>query len=138
MGRGGSGTIRSVTLVGDGTDDSASGGEAIVVLNAAENRQRDQFAADRRLLEQFGIGIGYGMYSEALLESSAFSPPLRRACPVVVFDELPDDPPNVGGVEEYEVVERIFTQRAMESLDARIRVRSVVRHGQSLDVHRHR
>jgi hypothetical protein len=51
MGRGGSGTIRSVTLVGDGTDDSASGGEAIVVLNAAENRQRDQFAADRRLLE---------------------------------------------------------------------------------------
>jgi hypothetical protein len=26
----------------------------------------------------------------------------------------------------------------MESLDARIRVRSVVRRGQSLDVHRHR
>ena len=85
MGRGGSGTIRSATLVGDGTDDSASGGEAIVVLNAAENRQRDQFAADRRLLEQFGIGIGYGMCR------------LRRACPVVVFDELPDDPPNVSG-----------------------------------------
>ncbi len=75
MGRGGSATIRSVTPVGDGTDDSASGGEAIVVLNAAENRQRDQFAADRRLLEQFGIGIGYGMYSEAPL------PPLRGARP---------------------------------------------------------
>jgi hypothetical protein len=126
MGRGGSATIRSVTLVGDGTDDSASGGEAIVVLNAAENRQRDQFAAGRRLLEELGIGVGYGMCR------------LRRACPVVEFDELPDDPPNVGCVEEDEVVERIFTQRAMESLDARIRVRSVVRRGQSLDVHRHR
>jgi hypothetical protein len=55
---------------------------------------------------------------------------LRGACPIVVFDKLPDDPPNVGGAKEDEVVERIFTQRAMESLDARIRVRSVVRRGQ--------
>ena len=99
MGRGGSAIIRSVTLVGNGTDGSASGGKAIVVLNTAENRQRDQFAAGRRLLEELGIGGGYGMHSEAPL------PPLRRACPVVVFDELPDDPPNVGGVEEDEVVE---------------------------------
>ena len=124
MGRGGSGTIRSVTLVGDGTDDSASGGEAIVVLNSAENRQRDQFAARRRLLEQLGIGVGDGMYR------------LRRARPVVVFDELPDDPANVGGVEEDEVIERILAQRAVKSLDVRIRVRSVARRGQSLDVHR--
>ncbi len=125
MGGGGSGTIRSVTLVGDGNDDSASGGEAIVVLNAAENRQRDQFAADCRLLEQFGIGIGYGMCRP------------RRACPVVVFDEFPDHPPDVGAAEEDEVVERILTQCAMESLDVCIRIWSVVRRGQSLDVHRH-
>jgi hypothetical protein len=97
----------------------------MVVLNAAENGQCDQFAAGRRFLEQLGIGVGYGRCR------------LRRACPVVVFDELPDDPPNLGGVEEDEVVERIFTQRAMESLDACIRVRSVVGRGQSLDAHRH-
>jgi len=37
MDRGESATIRSVTLVGDETDGSASGGEAIVVLNAAKH-----------------------------------------------------------------------------------------------------
>ncbi len=52
MGRGGSAIIRSVTLVGNGTDGSASGGEAIVVLNAAENRQRDQFAIARLPLKK--------------------------------------------------------------------------------------
>ncbi len=74
MGRDGSAAIRSVTLVGVKNDGSASGNEAIVVLNAAENRQRDQFAAGRRLLRQLGIGVGDGMYSEASL-------PLRQAKP---------------------------------------------------------
>jgi hypothetical protein len=48
------------------------------------------------LVEEFGIGVGYRMCR------------LGRACPVVVFDELPRNAPNVAGVEEDEVVERVF------------------------------
>ena len=96
MDRGESATIRSVTLVGDEADGSASGGEAIVVLHAAENQQRDQFAAGQRPVGQLGVGVGYGMCR------------LRRACPVVVFDELSRYAPNVAGAQEDEVVERVF------------------------------
>ncbi len=58
---------------------------------------------------------------------------LRGACPVVVFDELPGHTPNVRGVEEDEMVERILTQRAMKSLDVRIRIRGVVGRRKSLN-----
>ena len=61
-----------------------------------------------------------------------------RGVPVVVFDELPGHTPNVCGVEEDEVVERIFTQRTMKSLDVRIRIRGVVGRGKSLNGHRRR
>ncbi len=59
-------------------------------------------------VDQLRIGVRDGMCS------------LRGACPVVVFDELPGHTPNVCGVEEDEMVERILTQRAMKSLDMRI------------------
>ena len=108
-------TIRSMTLRGDGADDFASGGEAIVVLNAAKHGQGDQLATGYRLLDQLGIGIGYGMCR------------LRRARAVVVFDEFSDGSPNVGGIEKDEVIERIFAQRAMESLDVGVRIRGVIR-----------
>jgi hypothetical protein len=41
---------------------------------------------------------------------------LRRACVVVELDELPRHALNVPGVQEDEVVERIFAQRTMKSL----------------------
>ncbi len=63
---------------------------------------------------------------------------LRGACPVVVFDELPGHTPNVCGVEEDEMVERILTQRAMKSLDVRIRIRGVLWRRKSLHGHRRR
>ena len=63
---------------------------------------------------------------------------LRGARAVVVFDELSRHAPNVAGVEEDEVIERILAQRAVKSLDVWIRARSVARRGQSLDVHRRR
>ena len=66
------------------------------MLDAAKNRQRDQLATGRRPLEQLGIGVGYRMRR------------LRGTRPVVVFDEFPDHPPNVGAAEEDEVVERVF------------------------------
>ena len=48
---------------------------------------------------------------------------LRRTRAVVVFDELPRYAPNVAGVQEDKVIECILTQRAMKSLDMRIRIR---------------
>ena len=96
MGLAESATIRSVTLVECQADDFASGGEAIVVLNAAKHGQADQIAARRWLLDQLGIGVGYGMCR------------LRGARAVVVFGEFPDDPSNVGGIEKDEVIERVF------------------------------
>ncbi len=59
----------------------------------------------------------------------------RGPCPVVVFDELPRHTPNVRGVEEDEMIERLLTQRAMKSLDVRIRIRGMVRRGYPLDAH---
>ncbi len=49
---------------------------------------------------------------------------LRRTGVVVVFDELPRHARNVAGVQEDKVIERVFAQRTMKSLDVRIRNRA--------------
>ena len=85
-----------MTLVRDGTNGFASGGQSIVVLHATKHRQGNQLATGVWLVDQLRIGIGDGMCS------------LRGARAVVVFDELSRHAPNVAGAQEDEVVERVF------------------------------
>jgi hypothetical protein len=63
---------------------------------------------------------------------------LRRPGAVIEFDELPRHALNVPGVQEDEVIERVFAQRTTKSLDMWIRIGGVERRGHPLDVHRAR
>ncbi len=59
---------------------------------------------------------------------------LRRACAIIELYKLPCHALNVPGIQEDEVIESVFAQRTMKSLDVCIRIRGVVRRGHSLDV----
>lgn len=93
------------------------------MLNASEDRKRNEVAGRRRRLLQFRIRIGNPVDR------------LRWSRAVVVGDELKRHAADVVGVEEDEVIERLLPQRPHEPFDMRRGVGRAIGDGQPVDSH---
>lgn len=98
-------------------------GQAVVVLDAAEDGQCHARACLRRWPLQFGVRIWDPVNR------------LRRPGPVVILNVPRDDVTDVIDAEEDEVIRSLAPQRPHEAFDMRRRIGRSVRGRQSLDSH---